>query len=236
MTGDWEFCDAPQDSAEAELLDTGHESQQPRWLKPVVRGAAGLVVVAVLVALIQIGRHPKHQTAAKAVPSADSIRAAPPMSARQFALATIRDQAHDPLGTLNVINANTSPGSCRDLPLGDKPERRLVTAVHRILPRFSVTGSSRTIDQRAQLCTVALRAKGPTGVILVLRVISPPPPAGALPGIEHATDLIGTTVTSYAKVSTTDGWTVITGATGPSAGVPAFADLLRLARDSGLRW
>ncbi len=236
VTGDWELYDAPQESDRPDELDTGHESQRPRWLTPLVRTVVGLVAVAVVVSLVQAGRRPGPKPSAKAAPSTSGVATSRPMTDQELALATIRDQAYDPLGSSNVINANTARGTCKDLRVGDKPEPRLAAAVRRALPGYVVNDTSRAIDQLAALCTVGLRAHGPEGTILVLRVISPPEPAGTRPGLEHGADGTGTVFTSYVRDGTADGWTIIAGATGPRSSQPSYASLLQLVQDTALRW
>ena len=137
----------------------------------------------------------------------------------------------------DYIRTTSAAGACPLVRVGRSAPSAITARLRARLPRFTVVDLGRTLDQFTGLCAVQLRADGPAGTVLALRIAAPASGTGA-PNATYSPDtVVGTASrTRWAAVVTTSGWSVLIGATGPSAALPETADLLRLAQEPALLW
>ncbi len=164
--------------------------------------------------------------------------AAPAPSARQSTLDTVRALARRAGPASELIREAAASGGCVLVPVGQSPARAIQHAVRSLLPAFTVTTTARTLDQFTGLCSLDLRSPRVAGAVLVVSVSSPARSARA--SFDHVSTGFETTgsgtATKYVLTVKRDGWRVLVGATGSTAGLPAVEDLLTLAGRRGLTW
>jgi hypothetical protein len=240
--GDFEYqFEEGTPSSDDEVLDTAPEhTGRLRELLRRFRVVSAVAAVAAGGTAVWLGVHDTtHRTPtapASSEPAAAFVR---PPSPEDVALDMTHAQARDPDTFVDFLRPTTDPG-CRIVPIGSRSPVRTVTAVlHRYLPGFVVSDSSRTIDPNTELCALIVRARNAQGSVLVISVL--PPMQGTVPGNTSVTysrvDHLPTdTVTRVVMERTRDGWRIRVGTDGPITDKILEDSLESIADDDVLRW
>ena len=137
----------------------------------------------------------------------------------------------------DVVRPTAQKGACPFVRQGQWPVTTASDAVHKWLPGFTVKGSSRTIDELANLCGLSLQARDRRGTIAVV-IVTPPDShvKGQMVLLSTGFVLSTPTTTSYVTTTNSTGWTIQVGAIGQNSRLPSSRDLVSLAQDPGLLW
>ncbi len=102
---------------------------------------------------------------------------------------------------------------------------------------MQVLDVARIIDKFAGLCTVELRARDDTGTVLVVRIVSPLDEVAVVaPRVDEGAETTNGSFTRFVRVTSSDGWIVTAGSSGPADAGPATNTLLSVARQRALLW
>ncbi len=153
-------------------------------------------------------------------------------------LAQVVFQATEPGPLRDYVRPDTAGGACPQASVGYSATGSVAAALARGLPGFVVMDLSRTYNQTPGLCALLVRARDPSGTIALVQVIAPDRPGlqAQVVWLSDAARADGSTATKYVSATTTSGWTVRIGTTGPIPTQPSTQQLFAVAQDPRLTW
>jgi hypothetical protein len=159
-----------------------------------------------------------------------------PHEVARISMSAVRELANERPLPNYVRQASTARG-CALVAVGRSPGRTISAAIGATFPGYVVTDQGRTLDQYTGLCSIEVRATYRNAVLFV-NVASPParPSRSTYTRVETGIESDAGLTTKYALTLSKDGWTVLVGATGPTAVLPGANELVRLAQDPTLIW
>jgi hypothetical protein len=193
-----------------------------------------VLVGGVLAAAVVIGGR-GHQTARRAVASPSTVSTAGAVRTVPVTQDEALDRLVDIAGSVVPLIDNSAVGtsSCAQAPPSLGPARTVTRAIAAHLPGFSVFDAAATLNTRAQLCGLDVRADDRRGATLVVMVLAPPYGVGAAQF--EAVRQTGRTTAVEVQVRAGD-WQVAVGWVGPNGQWPPPSVLRSVASDSRLRW
>jgi hypothetical protein len=140
-------------------------------------------------------------------------------------------------GPLQKIVPDAGYSACPAVPAGGDPVQTVTTQLAKLVPTFTVNGSSMTTlnpttAASAALCGLTVRATDPNGSVLLVQILAPPHGSGPQFRTEKSNDRS----TALDVVTVSDGWRVEVGCAGETGAQLGFDQLETVARDVGLRW
>jgi len=230
--------DADPGGASGEVLD--HGSDQPRWSERFdgassrrwQRWTLGGVTTGVAIAVIAVALHPGRSV------SAPRVGSAPVVTTATISLAWARDLSSPGSTLTSYVRLNAgSEGTCPTIASGVRPETGIAAAVAAAIPGAAVTGSARTLDQSAGLCSVQLRVREPGHVQVAVAVAAPDAGAPTVAATKTAgTATVRGITTQFVSTQSATGWAVFVGAVSPAGHQPSSAALQRIADDPRMAW
>ena len=121
------------------------------------------------------------------------------------------------------------------MPKTDTPHV-VMAAIRHALPAYRLLDAGRVFDIYGGLCSIEVRAVDSSGSTLVLLSVGARRNVRPATSVSVAKPLGPATTVTRAELVLHTGWRVMVGVVGPVAGQPHLAAILRLARDSTLRW
>jgi hypothetical protein len=235
-----EFLDEPVDEWDGSGTDLRHvgDRRRPSWIVGALIGL--LTAIALVVVLTQPTPRPR-PVSAPPVALTSSPRPALTPTTHPVALDDISSaiyyRAQDTTRTMSVLRDGSDMLSCTAVPLGTVPQHAAGAALVRELRGYRLIDSARVIDQTAGLCSLQIRARGASGTVAVALISSPTPRSHRASNVIRSdVAAIEGTLIEYVQFTTTDGWSIIVGTSGPQGSQPSTGDLGRVAVSSALRW